>query len=121
MEMTQKELNDNILSQLALINQKLLSAGDLSTMVESLKELKKDISELKFTLLNPENGVIVKTNKNLEESKDHEERLRDLEEVFGKIEELSKFKETVTKVLWVLFTTLVGMVVYATNTPPILP
>lgn len=109
MEMTQKELNDNILSQLALINQKLLSAGDISAVVESLRELKKDISELKFTLLNPENGVIVKTNKNLEESRDHEDRIWELEKEFSKINELVKFKETVTKVLWVLFTAVVGI------------
>jgi predicted RNA-binding protein with EMAP domain len=109
MEMTQKELNDNILSQLALINQKLLSAGDLSTMVESLKEMKKDISELKFTLLNPENGVIVKTNKNTEIAKEHEDRISELEDDILKIDELVKFKDTVTKVLWVLFTAVVGI------------
>jgi len=109
MEMTQKELNDNILSQLALINQKLLSAGDISTMVESLKEMKKDISELKFTLLNPENGVIVKTNKNTEVTKEHEDRITELEDDILKINELVKFKDTVTKVLWVLFTTVVGI------------
>ena len=107
--MTQKELNDNILSQLALINQKLLSAGDISTMVESLKEMKKDISELKFTLLNPENGVIVKTNKNTEVTKEHEDRITELEDDILKINELVKFKDTVTKVLWVLFTTVVGI------------
>jgi predicted RNA-binding protein with EMAP domain len=99
MEMTQKELNDNILSQLALINQKLLSAGDLSTMVESLKEMKKDISELKFTLLNPENGVIVKNNKNTEVTKEHEDRITELENNILKINELVKFKDFVTKVL----------------------
>jgi predicted RNA-binding protein with EMAP domain len=109
MEMTQKELNDNILSQLALINQKLLSAGDLSTMIESLKEMKKDISELKFTLLNPENGVIVKTNKNTEVTKEHEDRITELEDDILKINELVKFKDTVTKVLWVLFTAVVGI------------
>lgn len=107
--MTQKELNDNILSQLALINQKLLSAGDLSTMIESLKEMKKDISELKFTLLNPENGVIVKNNKNTEVTKEHEDRITELEDDILKINELVKFKDTVTKVLWVLFTTVVGI------------
>ena len=109
MEMTQKELNDNILSQLALINQKLLSAGDISAVVESLRELKKDISELKFTLLNPENGVIVKTNKNTEVTKEHEDRITDLEDDILKIDELVKFKDTVTKVLWVLFTAVVGI------------
>jgi predicted RNA-binding protein with EMAP domain len=109
MEMTQKELNDNILSQLALINQKLLSAGDLSTMVESVKEMKKDISELKFTLLNPENGVIVKTNKNTEVTKEHEDRITELEDNVLRIDELVKFKDTVTKVLWVLFTAVVGI------------
>lgn len=108
MEMTQEQINETILNQLAAI-QKKLPNGELITMAKAMEEMKKDISELKFTLLNPENGVIVKTNKNTENIKDHLERIEDLEDQFIKIDELVKFKETVNKVLWVIFTTLLGI------------
>jgi len=108
MEMTQEQINETILSQLATI-QKKLPNGELTAMAKAMEDMKKDISELKFTLLNPENGVIVKTNKNTDNVKDHLVRIEELEDQYLKIDDLVKFKETVNKVLWVIFTALVGI------------
>ena len=108
MEMTQEQINEAILSQLAVI-QKKLPNGELTSMAKSMEDMKKDISEIKFTILNPETGLIVKNNKNTDIVKDHTLRIEELEEQYSKINELAKFKETVNKVLWVIFTTLVGI------------
>jgi len=108
MEMTQEQINETILSQLATI-QKKLPNGELTAMAKAMEDMKKDISELKFTLLNPENGVIVKTNKNTDNVKDHLVIIEELEDQYLKIDDLVKFKETVNKVLWVIFTALVGI------------
>lgn len=108
--MTQQQINEAILAQLAAIQQKLPN-GEFTSMVKAMNEMKEDISELKFTLLNPEAGVIVKVNKNMDKTQDHEKRLTDLEEEYSVLDELVKFKETTTKVLWTLFTALVGVVV----------
>lgn len=110
-KMAQTDINDAILSRLSSIDQKLISSAELSAMVESMKEMKKDISELKYTLLNPENGVIVKTNRNTDITSDQEDRISDLEDAYIRIDELISFKNTVTKALWILFTALVGIVV----------
>ena len=110
MEMTQEQINDTILAQLAAI-QKKLPNGELTSMAKAMEEVKKDISELKFTLLNPENGVIVKTNKNIDKSKELSVRVEELEDQYDKITDLVQFKETVTKVLWVIFTTILGILV----------
>ena len=57
-----------------------------ATLVEDVKDMKEDLTELKYTLLNPEDGVIVKTNLNtafrskLEAGdKDFQEKLKEVE------------------------------------------
>jgi len=62
-------------------------------------------------LLNPENGVIVRTNKNIDKSKELSVRVEELEDQYDKITDLVQFKETVTKVLWAIFTTILGILV----------
>lgn len=107
--MTQQQINEAILTQLAAIQQKLPN-GEFTSMAKAMNEMKDDISELKFTLLNPEAGVIVKVNKNTDKASDHEKRISELEDDLIVLDELVKFKETATKVLWTLFTALVGVV-----------
>jgi hypothetical protein len=107
--MTQKQINESILAQLTAIRQKLPN-GELISIAKAINEMKDDISELRYTLLNPEAGVIVKVNKNTEKTVDHEERLSELEEEYFKINELVRFKETASKVLWIIFTALVGII-----------
>jgi len=101
--MTQKELFESLHSELTLIKSKLPN-GELIAMAKDMKEMKEDISDLKYTLLNPEDGVIVKTNQNTYFRKANKENIE-------KIDELLSWKDTVTKVLWILFTAIVGVVV----------
>lgn len=108
--MTQQQFNESILNQLTAIQQKLPN-GELIAMAKAMQEMKEDISELKFTLLNPEVGVIVKVNKNTERATDLEKKILELEDEYEHIDSLIKFKDTATKVLWTLFTALVGVMV----------
>lgn len=80
-----------------------LPNGELIAMASDMKEMKEDISDLKYTLLNPEDGVIVKTNQNTYFRKSVQEKVE-------KIDELVAWKDTVTKALWILFTALIGIV-----------
>ena len=81
-----------------------LPNGELVAMANDMKEMKEDISDLKYTLLNPEDGVIVKTNQNTYFRKANQENIE-------KIDELLMWKNSVTKALWILFTAIVGVVV----------
>lgn len=101
--MTQKEIYESLHSELQLIKGKLPN-GELAAMANDMKEMKEDISDLKYTLLNPEDGVIVKTNQNTYFRKNVQEKV-------DKIDDLVAWKDTVTKVLWILFTAIVGVVV----------
>ena len=101
--MTQKELLESLHSEVISMKSKLPN-GELVAMAKDMKEMKEDISDLKYTLLNPEDGVIVKTNQNTYFRKANKENIE-------KIDELLAWKDTVTKVLWILFTAIVGVVV----------
>lgn len=101
--MTQKELLESLHSEIVTIKN-ILPNGELVSMAKDMKEMKEDISDLKYTLLNPEDGVIVKTNQNTYFRKANLENIE-------KIDELLMWKNSVTKALWILFTAIVGVVV----------
>ena len=63
--MTQKQLLESVLSELTHIKSHMPN-GELKQMQKDMEDLKEDISDLKYTLLNPDDGVIVNTNKNTE-------------------------------------------------------
>ena len=113
--MTQKDLLEKVLLELSKIRQEVPNPeADIQQLSETVKTLKEDVSQLKFTLLNPEEGVIVRVNKNTdfrieqqsEESKQQQES-RD-------IQDLLDWKSNVSKALWIVFTALVGIVVKLT-------
>lgn len=83
--------------------------GELKQIIESQKEMKEDISELKYTLLNPEDGVIVKVNKNTEFRKKSEINTEQYQQLVKDLESLKDWKSTVVKVLWVLFGAMITL------------
>jgi hypothetical protein len=76
----------------------------LETISLQLKEMKDDISELKAKLLDPEDGVIVKTNQNTWWRKE-------VEPLVKEIPDLIQFKKTTYRVLWIIVTAVVALVV----------
>lgn len=112
---TQKDILESILDELSVMKKKLPN-GELKRMEETIKEmkefqhgLKEDFSDIKYTLLNPENGVIVRVNKNTEVREDLESVPEQLMELENELEKLQDWKQTVTRALWVLFSGLIGL------------
>ena len=108
--MTQKQLLESVLSELVHIK-KHMPNGELKAMLEDVKELKDDMSELKYMLLNPENGVIVKTNQNTAFRRKMEQGDKEFTEKMAEIQGLSRWRDGVNKALWILFTVLAGVVI----------
>lgn len=81
--------------------------GELKQIIDNQKEMKEDISELKYTLLNPEDGVIVKVNKNTEFRKATERSAERYQQILKDLEEIKNWKSTVVKILWILFGAIV--------------
>lgn len=101
---------DTVLKELLAIKRGMPN-GELKQMSETISEMKEDISELKYTLLNPEDGVIVKVNKNTEFRKEREGKIHLMENHVKDIEEIKSWKSTVTRVLWLLFAAIATVVV----------
>ena len=85
--------------------------GELKQMQKDMEDLKEDISDLKFTLLNPADGVIVNTNKNSEFREIMQAGDKDFQLKLLELQELKRWKEGVTKALWILFTGLAGVII----------
>ena len=85
--------NKDILKKLDCVETKLMS-GELEEIHETVKEIKE-------VLLDPEDGIIVRVNKNTYWRK--QINIQD-------IEELKNFKSNVTHALWGVYTLVLGII-----------
>lgn len=108
--MTQKELLEDLLLEIKHIK-KHMPNGELKQMQEDMQDMKEDVSDLKYTLLNPENGVIVNSNKNTEYRLELQENEKEFRNQMLEIEVIKKWKDGVNRALWIIFGSLVGIVV----------
>tara|TARA_B110000285_G_scaffold213922_1_gene258726 strand:- start:75 stop:425 length:351 start_codon:yes stop_codon:yes gene_type:complete len=108
--MTQKEVLENVLSELTTIK-KGMPNGELKVMIDGMKEMKEDVSELKYMLLNPEDGIVVKTNQNTEFRKRTEENEEKHRNLILDLQVLKRWKEGVNKALWIFFAAIAGIVI----------
>ena len=104
--MTQKEALELVLSEIKHIKTHMPN-GELKQMQRDMGDMKDDISDLKYTLLNPDNGVIVSTNKNTDLRVEMQANEKDFRNQMLELEELKRWKNGVTKALWIIFGTIV--------------
>lgn len=109
-------MND-ILDALDIIKAKLPN-GELKVIQERIEniessqgDMKEDLRNIRKQLLDPEDGIIVRVNKNTEFRKRKEEDARDFAKILEEHRELMSWKSTVTKLLWIIVTAVVGIAV----------
>ena len=108
--MTQKEVLDALLAEIKHIKTHMPN-GELKQMARDFESMKEDLSDLKYTLLNPENGVIVNTNRNTEHRKELEGNEVDFRNKLAEIDDIKRWKEGVTRALWIIFGILATVIV----------
>jgi len=108
--MNQKQVLESVLSELKHIKTHMPN-GELKQMANDFKEMKEDLSDLKYTLLNPDDGVIVKTNKNTEYRRELEGNEEEFRNKMSEIEDIKRWKEGVTRALWIIFGVLATVIV----------
>ena len=108
--MTQKEILESVLSEIKHIKTHMPN-GELKQMQADMTDLKDDISDLKYTLLNPEDGVIVKTNQNTSFRRKLEANEKDFQASLADIEEIKRWKNGVNKALWIIFGSLAAIII----------
>ena len=85
--------NKEIIKKLECVESRLTN-GEIEEMHEMIKEIKE-------VLLDPEDGIIVRVNKNT-----YWRKQINIQE----IEELKSFKDNVTKALWGIYTVVLGII-----------
>ena len=95
--------NKEIIKKLSDIEDKLPN-GELEEMHEMMKEIKE-------ILLDPEDGVIVRVNKNTYWRKTITEGDVSFDSIKDDVKDLNSFKSNVTKALWVVYTTVMGVII----------
>ena len=110
--MTQKQILETVLSELASIK-KQMPNGELKQMQRDMEKVTQDLSDLKYTLLNPDNGVIVNTNKNTDFRKTLQAEEKEFQTKLIELENLKSWKDGVSKALWIIFASLAGLILRA--------
>jgi hypothetical protein len=88
-----------------------VSFGEVQTLCDRLL-LSKQIQHLKEgydTLLNPEDGVIVKVNKVSEWRENKEKKAEEYEKALQDVRDLVQWKNGATKAMWIIFTAILGL------------
>ena len=95
--------NKEIIKKLSDIEDKLPN-GELEEMHEMMKEIKE-------ILLDPEDGIIVRVNKNTYWRKTITEGDINFDSIKDDVKDLNSFKSNVTKALWVVYTAIIGVII----------
>ena len=84
-------------------------SNEMKNLTENQRDMKRDLKDLKKAMLNPFDGVIVKTNKNTEFRKEYEALQEERDQLQEDVTHLLKWKSTYLKVFWALFTAGLGV------------
>jgi hypothetical protein len=108
---------DEILAALEVIKSKLPN-GELKIIqdkIESLEEAQErmhdDLKAIEKQLLDPEDGVVVRVNKNTDFRKKREQEDRFYAKLIDEHKEVMSWKSTITKIVWILFSSVAGIIV----------
>ena len=113
--------NKEILEEIEFLKTKLPN-GEFALLKKSVEDLssgqnalKSSIRELKQQLLDPDNGVVVRVNRNSDFRKESEQRgplcQQSFENMEDSVNSILGWKDNVTKALWILFTGIAGIIV----------
>ena len=107
---------EEIFLALEIIKKKLPN-GELEIIKQSIqglgedqKIIKEDLEYFKKRLFNPDDGVIVRINKNTDLISRYEEIIEDIPDLNYKLDNIEKWKDGVNKALWVVYTSIIGIV-----------
>ena len=95
--------NKDILKKLDCVETKLMNG--------ELEEIHQTVKEIKEVLLDPEDGLIVRVNKNTYWRKALTESETNFDSVKDDVKDLNSFKNNVTKAMWIIYTAVSGLII----------
>ena len=113
--------NREILDEIEILKKKLPN-GEFALLKKSVEDLssgqnalKSSIRELKQQLLDPDNGVVVRVNRNSDFRKESEQRgplcQQSFENMEDNVNSILSWKDNVSRALWILFTGIAGLII----------
>ena len=115
--------NKEILDEIEKLKKKIPTAnGDFILLKKSVMDLsegqgslKDTIRDLKKQLLDPDNGVVVRVNRNSDFRKESEQRgplcQKSFENMEDSVKSILSWKSNVSRALWILFTGIAGIII----------
>ena len=115
--------NKEILEEIEKLKKKIPTAnGDFILLKKSVMDLsegqgalKDTIRDLKKQLLDPDNGVVVRVNRNSDFRKESEQRgplcQKSFENMEDSVNSILGWKNNVSKAIWILFTGIAGLII----------
>jgi hypothetical protein len=91
--------------RIAVPNKGSLADSSIGILKEAGYRQRVDARDL--VLLDPENGVIVRVNKNTQFREENEKSMR---EKFEVLNEVNKWKDGINKAMWIIFAALIGII-----------
>lgn len=117
----QGDLFDDIFKKLEEIRKRLPNGeliqikNSVHEIMEEQKVIRDKVSDLSKRLLDPDNGVIVKVNKNTELIEDHinedEDINKALPKLINRVDNIEKWQGGINKALWILFGSIAGLAI----------
>ena len=95
--------NKDLLEKLDTIQEKVCN--------QDIEQIKGDLNEIKEILLDPEDGLVVRINKNTYWRKTLTESDMNFDVIKDDVRELNSFKANVTKALWIIYATVSGLII----------
>ena len=113
--------NKEILEEIEFLKTKLPN-GEFALLKKSVEDLhggqetlRSSIRELKKQLLDPDNGVVVRVNRNSDFRKESEQRgplcQQSFENMEDNVNSILSWKDNVSRALWILFTGIAGLII----------
>ena len=83
----------------------------IQSLSEDQKSIKEDLEYFKKRLFNPDDGVIVRINKNTDAIMRNEEMIEEIPQLKNRIDNMENWQSGVNKALWFVFTTIGGIII----------
>ena len=83
----------------------------MDNMEKKLQDIDEKLDSLTKKLLDPDDGFVTRVNKNTAFRRIREEEMPYLDELIEDFNDVKKWKDNVSRALWILFTAIIGVIV----------
>jgi len=88
-----------------------LMKKDIETLSEDIKELNEKMDRLMIKLLDPDEGLVVRVNKNTDRLDERDGKMKGWMKDLESFHHMKKWKAGVNKALWVIYASIIAFII----------